>query len=99
MPSSRRPKFIDHKVPSGKEAIRPSNTVSSCATAVKAAPVIGIEFVKPGTNKPVGVKSKPAVVESKLGNGEPTMVFVSDPVKAAGCTSIFVGVISQEGDC
>ena len=53
----------DHKVPSGKEAIRPSNTVSLCATAVKAVPVIGVESVKPGT-KPVGVKSKPAVLES-----------------------------------
>ena len=78
--------------------MRPSNTVSSCATAVKAVQqVIGVEFVKPGTGKPVGVKSEPAVVESiKLGmsgNGEPTMVSVSDPVKAAGFTSIFVGVI------
>ena len=96
---------VINKVPSGKEAI-PS--VSSCATAVKAVPVIGIvakpgtngvksepavvkavqqvigvESIKPGTNKPVGVKPvEPAVVESKLG---------SEP-KAAGFTSIFVRV-------
>ena len=77
--------------------MRPSNTVSSCATAVKAVQqVIGVESVKPGTNKPVGVKSEPAVVESiKHGNGEPTMVSVSDPVKAAGFTSIFAGVIPK----
>ena len=51
--------------------------------------VIGVESVKPGTNKPVSVKSEPAVVESKLGNGEPT--------KAAGFTSFCEG--SKDGDC
>ena len=68
-----KPAFIDHKVPyNGKKAMRPLNTMSSCATAVKAVQqVIGVEFVKPGTGKPVGVKSEPAVVESiKLGNGD-----------------------------
>ena len=66
----------------GKEAMRPSNTVSSFATAVKAVQqVIG---------KPAGVKSiKPGM----SGNGEPTLVSLSDPVNAAGFTSIFVGVI------
>ena len=40
-------------------------TVSSCATAVKAVQqVIGVEPVKPGTNKPVGVKLEPAVVKA-----------------------------------
>ena len=38
-------------------------TVFSCATAVKAVPVIGV-VAKPGTNKPVGVKSEPAVVKA-----------------------------------
>ena len=37
--------------------------MSSCATAVKAVPVIGI-VAKPGTNKPVGIKSEPAVVKA-----------------------------------
>ena len=44
-----KPAAIDHKVPP---------TVSSCATAVKAVQqVIGVESVKPGTNKPVGITS------------------------------------------
>ena len=108
-----KPAAIDLKVPP---------TVSSCATAVKAVQqVVGVESVKTGTNKPVGVKFEPAVVkavqqvnkpvgvkpvepsvsqeqmdmfmnvESKPGS-EPTMVSVSDPVKAAGFTSIFVVV-------
>ena len=38
-------------------------TVFSCATAVKAVQVIGVEPVKPGT-KPVGVKLEPAVVKA-----------------------------------
>ena len=56
-----KPAAIDHKMPP---------TVSSCATAVSAVQqVFGVESIKPGTNKPVGVKSEPAVVESiKHGN-------------------------------
>ena len=101
-----KPAAIDHKVPP---------TVSSCATAVKAVQqVIGVESIKPGTNKPVGVKFEPAVVKAvqqvigvavkpgtkpvgvkpavvESGNGEPTMVSASDPVKA-GFISIFVEV-------
>ena len=91
-----------NKVPFGKEAI-PS--VSSCATAVKAVPVIGI-VAKPGTNKPVGVKSEPAVVkavqqvgvESKPGTKsvdvkpvEPAVV-ESKRDSEAGFTSIFFRV-------
>ena len=67
----------------GKEAMHPSNTVSSFATAVKAVQqVIG---------KPAGVESiKPGMSGN---SGEPTLVSLSDPVNAAGFTSIFVGVI------
>ena len=91
---------VINKVPSGKEAI-PS--VSSCATAVKAVPVIGI-VAKPGTNKPVGVKSEPAVVKAvqqvigvesiKPGTkpGEPAVVESKLGSEAAGFTSIFFRV-------
>ena len=92
-----------NKVPSGKEAI-PS--MSSCATAVKAVPVI---VAKPDTNKPVGVKSEPAVVnavqqvigvESIKPATKPVDVKLVVPAvveskldsEAAGFTSIFLGV-------
>ena len=53
---ANKPAAIDLKVPP---------TVSSCATAVKAVQqVIGVEPVKPDTNKPVGVKLEPAVVKA-----------------------------------
>ena len=59
-----------HGLTNGKVALRPSNIVSSCATAVKAVQqVIGVA-VKPSTGKPVGVKSEP-------GTGEPSMEFTS----------------------
>ena len=94
---------VINKVPSGKEAI-PS--ASSCATAVKAVPVIGI-VAKPGTNKLVGVKSELAVVavqqvgvESiKPGTKsvgvkpvEPVVVESKRDSEAAGFTSIFFRV-------
>ena len=94
---------VINKVPSGKEAI-PS--ASSCATAVKAVPVIGI-VAKPGTNKLVGVKSELAVVavqqvgvESiKPGTKsvgikpvEPVVVEPKRDSEAAGFTSIFFRV-------
>ena len=74
----------------GKEAMRP-NTVSSCATAVKAVQqVIG---------KPAGAES---IKPDRSGNsGEPTLTSMdcdgiddkSDPVNAEGFTSIFLGGI------
>ena len=94
---------VINKMPTGKEAI-PS--VSSCATAVKAVPVIGI-VAKPGTNKLVGVKSELAVVavqqvgvESiKPGTKsvgvkpvEPVVVESKRDSEAAGFTSIFFRV-------
>ena len=95
---------VINKVPSGKEAI-PS--VSSCATAVKAVPVIGIA-AKPVTNKHVGVKSEPAVVKAVQQVGvesikpgtksvgvkpvESVVVESKRDSEAAGFTSIFFRV-------
>ena len=76
-------------------------TVSSCATAVKAVQqVIGVEPVKPDTNKPVGVKLEPAVVKAVQQVNKPFGVKPVVPAvvesklgsEAAGFTSIFGGV-------
>ena len=95
---------VFNTVPSGKVAI-PS--VSSCATAVKAVPVIGIA-AKPVTNKHVGVKSEPAVVKAVQQVGvesikpgtksvgvkpvESVVVESKRDSEAAGFTSIFFRV-------
>ena len=92
-----------NKVTFGKEAI-PS--VSSCATAVKAVPVIGI-VAKPGTNKLVGVKSeldvvavqqvgvesiKPGTKSVGVKPVESVVVESKRDSEAAGFTSIFFRV-------
>ena len=78
-------------VPSGKVAI-PS--VSSCATAVKAVPVIGIA-AKPDTNKH-GIKSEPAVVKAvqQVIGVKPVVPAVVESKRdsEAGFTSIFFRV-------
>ena len=85
-PSARLPSACAESPPecafvtNGNEAMHPSNTESTCATAVKAVQQ---------------VIAKPAVVESKSGNsGEPTLVSCNT-VNATGFTSIFVGVIPK----
>ena len=83
---------VFNTVPSGKVAI-PS--VSSCATAVKAVPVIGIA-AKPDTNKH-GIKSEPAVVKAvqQVIGVKPVVPAVVESKlgsEAAGFTSIFWGV-------
>ena len=79
----------------------PSCAVKPAATAVKAVQqVIGVEPVKPNTNKPVGVKLEPAVVKAVQQVNKPVGVkpVVSAVVEsklgseAAGFTSIFLRV-------
>ena len=84
---------VFNTVPSGKVAI-PS--VSSCATAVKAVPVIGIA-AKPDTNKH-GIKFEPAVVKAVQQVMEPVDV-KSEPSTgepSLESTSIFVGPIPRD---
>ena len=81
---------VFNTVPSGKVAI-PS--VSSCATAVKAVPVIGIA-AKPDTNKH-GIKSEPAVVKAvqQVIGVKPVVPAVVESKRGeAGFTSIFFRV-------
>ena len=69
---------------------------SPCATALKAVQqVVGVESVKTDTNKPVGVKSEPAVVKAVQKVNKPVGKPVEPSVNVessseAGFTSIFV---------
>ena len=81
---------VFNPVPSGKVAI-PS--VSSCATAVKAVPVIGVA-AKPDTNKH-GIKFEPAVVKAvqQVIGVKPVVPAVVESKRGeAGFTSIFFRV-------
>ena len=95
---------LDHKVSSpesgapgltnDKEAMRP-NTVSSCATAVKAVQQVigkpaGVKSIKPGRS---GYSGEPTLTSCMDYAGSFEDLSLSDPVNADGFTSIFVGVI------
>ena len=87
---------VFNTVPSGKVAI-PS--VSSCATAVKAVPVIGVA-AKPDTNKH-GIKFEPAVVKAvqQVIGVKPVVPAVVESKRGeAGFTSIFFRVSKKVTD-